>query len=50
MTETQVPRTMVAEHMNLTGSRKEEFLNGLSKSPAAVKPPLKKSKSFNDAI
>ena len=44
----QTPRTFVAEHMNLTGSRKEEFLNSLSKSPAAVKPGLKKSKSLSD--
>lgn len=45
----QTPRTFVAEHMNLKGERGEKFLDGLSKSPAAVKPPLKKSKSFNDA-
>lgn len=46
----QTPRITVAEHMNLKGERGDKFLDGLSKSPAAVKPGLKKSKSFNDAI
>ncbi|PGH04735.1 hypothetical protein AJ79_07014 [Helicocarpus griseus UAMH5409] len=41
----QTPATMVAEHMNLTGSRKEEFLKNLSKEKIAVKPPLRKVKS-----
>lgn len=44
----QTPATMVAEHMNLTGTRKEEFLKSLSKEKTAVKPPLKKSKSLSD--
>jgi oxalate decarboxylase family bicupin protein len=44
----QTPATMVAEHMNLTGTRKEEFLKSLSKEKMAVKPPLKKSKSLSD--
>jgi oxalate decarboxylase family bicupin protein len=44
----QTPATMVAEHMNLTGARKEEFLKSLSKEKMAVKPPLKKSKSLSD--
>ncbi|KAK2754073.1 hypothetical protein FQN54_007242 [Arachnomyces sp. PD_36] len=44
----QTPRTMVAEHLNLSGSRKEEFLNNLSKKKVVVKPPLKKSKSLSD--
>jgi oxalate decarboxylase family bicupin protein len=44
----QTPATMVAEHMNLTGVRKEEFLKSLSKEKTAVKPPLKRSKSLSD--
>jgi hypothetical protein len=39
---------MVAEHMNLTGSRREEFLKNLSKDKTAVKPPLRKHKSMSD--
>lgn len=44
----QTPATMVAEHMNLTGARKEEFLKNLSKDKTAVKPPLRKPKSMNE--
>jgi oxalate decarboxylase family bicupin protein len=44
----QLPPTMVAEHMNLTGSKKDRFLKGLSKEKIAVKGPLKKSKSESD--
>ena len=44
----QTPATMVAEHLNLTGSKREEFLKSLSREKMAVKPPLKKSKSVSD--
>lgn len=38
----------VAEHMNLAGASKEEFLKSLSKDKVAVKPPLRKNKSMSD--
>ena len=44
----QTPATMVAEHLNLTGEKRETFLKSLSKDKTAVKPPLKKSKSLSD--
>ena len=43
----QTPATMVAEHLNLTGSRKEEFFKSLSKKKTAVKPPLRRNKSLS---
>jgi oxalate decarboxylase family bicupin protein len=44
----QLPPTMVAEHLNLSGSKGEEFLKGLSKEKIAIKSPLKKHKSESD--
>lgn len=44
----QTPATMVVEHMNLTGSYREKFLENLSQKKTVVKPPLKKSKSLSD--
>ena len=44
----QLPGDIVADHMNLKGSRKDEFLKGLSKEKIAIKAPLKKSKSMPD--
>jgi hypothetical protein len=39
---------MIAEHVNLVGAKKEEFLKLLYKEKTAVKPPLKKSKSLSE--
>ena len=44
----QLPGDIVADHMNLKGSRKDEFLKGLSKEKIAIKASLKKSKSMPD--
>lgn len=46
----QTPATMVAEHLNLSGSNREKFLKGLSKDKTAVKPPLRKTKSVSDIL
>jgi oxalate decarboxylase family bicupin protein len=43
----QTPATIVAEHLNLTGARKEEFLKSLSKKKTAVKPPIRRNKSLS---
>lgn len=44
----ETPKTMVAEHLNLTGNAREKFLKSLSKDKTAVKPPLRKTRSMSD--
>ena len=44
----QTPRTLVAEHLNLTGGNREKFLNGLKKEKVAVKAPMRKTRSMSD--
>ena len=44
----QTPATMVAEHLNLTGSNREKFMNGLSREKVPVKGPLRKTRSMSD--
>ena len=44
----QTPRTMVAEHLNLTGRNKEKFLASLSRDKTVVKPPLRRNRSMSD--
>ena len=42
----QTPRTMVAEHLNLTGGNAEQFFNTLSKDKIEVKPARRQSMSL----
>lgn len=44
----RTPATMISEYMSLTGSKKQEFLKGLSKEKTSVKPFLRKGKSMAD--
>lgn len=44
----QVPPTMVAEHLNLSGEHRRKFLASLSKDKTPVKPDFKRSKSMSD--